>query len=120
MAMPSKLLLHAAAPAERNILTGSAAVFETGTPGAALRGSDIAYAEVTVRSSGNVNWVRNTNTDANGNFLITGIPAGGITVTVQRNGKIIATGSGILTEGTLGQQQVLRIGLLAPTPAPAK
>ncbi|MEO8368072.1 MAG: Ig-like domain-containing protein [Candidatus Solibacter sp.] len=107
-------------PSEANILSGGVAAPEPGATGPVLRGVDLARAEVTVRSSGNVNWVRNANTDANGNFLITGIPAGGITVTVQRNGKIIATGSGILTGGTLGQQQVLQIGLTAPVPLPGK
>ena len=54
--------------------------------GTTLRAADLANAEVTVRSSGNVDWVRMMNTDANGNFLMTGIPAGGINVTVTRRG----------------------------------
>jgi hypothetical protein len=61
-----------------------------------------------------------TNTDANGNFLMTGIPAGGINVTVTRRGTVIATGAGVIVGGSIGQQQILQIGLTAPAVTPSK
>ena len=97
--------------------SGRAQVASSAAPApATLRPSDLANAEVTVRSSGNASWIGMVNTDGNGNFALAGVPLGGVSVTVQRNGKVIATGGGVFTGGPFGTQQVLQIGLAAPAP----
>jgi hypothetical protein len=85
-----------------------------------LRPSDLANAEVIVRSSGNPGWVGMTNTDANGNFLLSGVPAGGINVTVRRRGAVIAQGAGLIQGGSVGAQQILQVGLQPPVIPPPK
>ena len=78
--------------------------------------SELANAEVVVRSSGNVNYVGMTNTDATGNFTLNGVPSGGISVTVSRKGKVIANGAGVFSGGPLTASGLLQIQLYAPVP----
>ncbi|MBS1859361.1 MAG: Ig-like domain-containing protein [Acidobacteria bacterium] len=114
-----------------NVVAGSNSAAQAGNAQAAqamrnairqsvLRASDLANAEVIVRSSGNPDWVGMTNTDANGNFLLTGVPAGGINVTVRRRGAVVAQGSGLIQGGSIGAQQILQVGLQAPVIPPPK
>ena len=60
-----------------------------------------------------------TNTDKQGNFVLNGVPAGGVLIQIRRNGQIIAEGSGVFPGGALGTPQVLQIGL-APPPVSTK
>jgi hypothetical protein len=84
-------------------------------PGGASAAS-LANAEVIVHSSANVKYVGMTNTDALGNFTLNGVPPGGISVQVMRNGKVIGVGGGLFPGGSLTTAQALTIGLeLLPT-----
>jgi hypothetical protein len=74
----------------------------------------LANAQVIVHSSGNVNWIGETNTDASGNFTLNSVPPGGISVEVYRNGKLIAQGGGVFEGGALSTSQVLSLVLQAP------
>jgi hypothetical protein len=105
---------------QSGILTGSSgaqvqAQFRAAAASAlvSLNTSQVANAEVIVHSSVDPKYVGMTNTDAGGNFLLTGVPIGGILVQVRRNGKVIAEGSGVFPNDTLTGNQVLPI-LLAP------
>lgn len=82
-------------------------------PGGAPPGRPIslANAEVYVHSSANVNYIGMTNTDAQGNFTLTGVPPGGIMVQVVRNGAVIGQGGGVFPGGTLTPGEVLNIVL---------
>jgi hypothetical protein len=77
---------------------------------------DIANAEVIVRSSSNATYVGMTNTDANGNFTLNNVPPGGISVTVQRKGKVIAVGGGVFPGGQFSNDRSLQIELTVPNP----
>lgn len=72
---------------------------------------DIGNAEVRVRSSRATGYVAMTNTDASGNFNLSGIPAGGIEVEVWRQGRLLARGAGIIDSGRLTEGQLLRLEL---------
>lgn len=74
----------------------------------------LAHAEVRVRSSGNPNWVGMVNTDAQGRFTLSGVPAGGIDVEVRRDGRLIARGGAVFGGGQLNQAQLMQIELLSP------
>ncbi len=76
--------------------------------------SFIANAEVVVHSSVNAKYVGMTNTDAKGNFVLTGVPEGGILVQVRRKGQIIAEGGGVFTGGPLTGTKILQIVLAPP------
>jgi hypothetical protein len=76
-----------------------------------------ANAEVTVKSSGDAKYIGMTNTDAQGNFEISGVPPGGISVTVTRGGQVIGQGAGLFSGGPFTTQRALSIGISAP-PAP--
>lgn len=71
----------------------------------------LANAEVTVRSSGNARWVGMVNTDAQGRFTLSGVPAGGIDVEVRREGRLIARGGAVFGGGQLNQAQLMQIEL---------
>lgn len=79
-----------------------------------LVAASLANGEVTVRSSGNVKYVGMTNTDSQGNFVLSGVPPGGIVVEVRRNGKVIAQGADVFPGGDLTTSQVLAIALAPP------
>ncbi len=81
-----------------------------------LTALSLANAQVIVHSSGNVKWIGMTNTNAQGNFTLTGVPAGGVTVQVLRNGSVIAQGGGVSPGGSLTAGQVLTILLQPPSP----
>lgn len=76
--------------------------------------ADIADAEVLVTSSGNVRYLGMTNTDAQGRFSLSGVPAGGINVLVRRNGVLLARGAGVFAGGNLNQAQLVQIELVSP------
>jgi hypothetical protein len=76
-----------------------------------------ANAVVTVRSSGDPKYTGMTNTDAQGNFVLNGVPRGGISVTVTRNGQVIGQGAGVFPGGPFTTQLALSVGLSVP-PAP--
>jgi hypothetical protein len=80
----------------------------------ALAPSEIANAEVLVTSTGNLRFKGMTNTDAQGRFSLEGVPAGGISVQVRRNGVLLARGAGMFSGGNLNQAQLLHIELTAP------
>lgn len=113
--------LTPAAARQNSIVTGSA----SGTPADAttrtaaaatpkVTASQLAKAEVIVRSSVNHHYVGMTNTDAEGNFMLSGVPAGGVSVIVRRNGQIIAQGAGVFGGGSLTGPQVLSIVIAPP------
>jgi hypothetical protein len=120
--------IRAATMAQSSALTGAAAVPALGLSApdqaraAGRRGpstqapkpADIANAEVFVTSSGNVRYTGMTNTDAQGRFSLEGVPAGGISVQVVRNGRLVARGAGLFQGGSLNQAQLLHIELVAP------
>lgn len=81
--------------------------------GRALTGSALANAEVHVSSSGNPHYRGMTNTDAQGRFTLAGVPPGGISVEVWRNGTLLARGSGISIPDKSGSEQ-LHIELVSP------
>ena len=83
-----------------------------------LAASDIANAEVLITSSGNARYLGMTNTDAQGRFSLSGVPAGGVNVLVRRAGVVIARGSGVFVGGDLNQAQLLHIGLVTPETEP--
>ena len=95
----------------------AARVAPAATP--AVTASQLANAEVIIRSSVNHRYVGMTNTDAKGNFTLSGVPAGGVSVVVRRDGKIIAEGSGVFAGGSLSGPQVLSI-VVAPPAASTK
>lgn len=78
----------------------------------------LANAEVIVSSSGNLNYRGMTNTDAQGRFNLSGVPAGGIDVLVRRNGVTVARGAAMFLGGDLNQAQLLHIGLVSPDVQP--
>jgi hypothetical protein len=99
-----------------SVLTGAPRPAGTApnTPPVSL--ADIAKAEILVRSSVRPKWVGMTNADAQGNFVLTGVPQGGITVQVRKKGKILAQGAGVFSGGGFGAPQVLQI-LYSAAPA---
>jgi hypothetical protein len=76
---------------------------------------DLSNAEVIVTSSSNTSFIGMTNTDAKGQFVLKGVPAGGINVVIRRNGQIIAQGAGILNNGSLNEAQALKIVVAPPS-----
>ncbi|HWF08379.1 MAG TPA: Ig-like domain-containing protein [Bryobacteraceae bacterium] len=89
---------------------------QTGSGGTGPGTVSLANAEIIVHSSGNVHWVGMTDTDANGHFTLNNVPAGGISVQVIRNGKVIGQGGGLFAGGSLTPSQVLTIILTPPVP----
>jgi hypothetical protein len=104
----------AAAPQAQTV-TMNLAMRPKATP--ATSQAAFANAEVTVRSSGDPKFVGMTNTDSQGNFTLTGVPPGGISVSVTRKGQLIGQGAGVFPGGPLTAQRALAIGLSVP-PAP--
>jgi hypothetical protein len=100
-------------PAAVSVVTGSST--PTSGNGQIVNPAFLANAEVIVHSSSNVKYVGMTNTDSRGNFVLTGVPAGGITVDIRRNGTVIAHGAGLFPGGPLSTASALAIGLTAPT-----
>jgi len=88
-------------------------------PRAAAATSPFANAEIIVHSSGNTGYVGMTNTNAQGDFTLNGVPAGGIMVQVQKEGATIGQGAGVFAGGALTNSQVLNIGL-QPIPTGSK
>jgi hypothetical protein len=87
---------------------------------ASVNPATFANAQVMVTSSGDPGYKGMTNTDAQGNFVLNGVPPGGISVTVTRNGQVIGQGAGVFPGGPLTTQLALSIGLaLPPTPKTA-
>lgn len=74
---------------------------------------DLANAEVIITSSSNASYVGMTNTDNQGRFVLNGVPAGGISVVIRRDGQVIAQGAGVTAGGNLSEAQVLNI-VVAP------
>ncbi|SFC63468.1 Ig-like domain-containing protein [Massilia yuzhufengensis] len=72
----------------------------------------MANAEVRVRSSGNPHYLGMANTDGQGRFSLAGVPAGGVTVEVWRDGQLIGRGAGITRGGS--SADLLNIELRAP------
>lgn len=70
---------------------------------------DLSFAEVVVTSSSNITYVGMANTDAQGRFVLNGVPAGGINVVIRRNGVIIGQGAGVTAGGNLSQAQELNV-----------
>lgn len=73
---------------------------------------DFSNAEVIVTSSSNTAFVGMVNTDAQGRFILNGVPAGGISLVIRRNGVVIAHGAGVTEGGSLNEAQVLDITLV--------
>lgn len=78
-----------------------------------LSGTPLANAEVHVSSSGNPHYPGMTNTDAQGRFTLSGVPPGGISVEVWRDGALLARGSGISAPDKSGAEQ-LQVELVSP------
>jgi hypothetical protein len=57
-----------------------------------------AHAEVEVTSSRDRKFKRMANTDANGNFTLKNVPAGGVTLIVKRRGQIVGYGGVVIPE----------------------
>lgn len=90
------------------------ALAATASAPTALTAAQLENAEILVRSSVNPNYLGMTNADAQGNFLLTGVPIGGVFVQVRTHGKIIAEGSGTFSGTALTGRQVLSIVTAAP------
>jgi hypothetical protein len=73
---------------------------------------------VTITSASNPDYVGMTNTDAQGRFTLSGVPSGGVSVLVRRNGVLIARGAGVFDAGELTQAQWLDIVLVPAEVAP--
>ena len=58
----------------------------------------IANAEVEVTSSADLSFRGQANTDGQGRFQVTGVPYGGVTVTVRKGDQIVAQGAGVLQD----------------------
>ncbi len=127
--------IRAPAPAPANTLTGGAPVAqvlsapaqlraaavtraETATAPAAIRPADLANAEVIVTSASNPGYIGMTNTDAHGGFTLSGVPSGGVSVLVWRDGVLIARGAGVFSAGELTKAQLLDIELVPAEVAP--
>lgn len=127
--------IRSPAPAPANTVTGGAPVAqvrsapaqlravaatraETATAPAAIRPDDLANAEVIVTSASNPGYVGMTNTDAQGGFTLSGVPSGGVSVLVRRDGVLIARGAGVFSAGELTQAQLLDIVLVPAEVAP--
>jgi hypothetical protein len=97
-----RTLMPSAAPATMTITggPGNSAQSLQATNGAGRvttqANSVFGKGEVTVRSSGDPSWRGMTNTDAAGRFTMSNVPAGGLTVTVTKKGKVIAQGSAVI------------------------
>ncbi len=92
---------------------GSSTTAQAGT----LSTAQIAGAEVIVRSSVNPNYIGMVNADSRGNFVLTGVPVGGIFVQVKKNGTVLAEGGGNFTGDALTSAQALSIVVKAPVPS---
>ncbi|WP_166892362.1 Ig-like domain-containing protein [Massilia sp. CCM 8734] len=60
---------------------------------------NMANAEVRVRSSGNPRYQGMTNTDSQGRFRLGAVPAGGVSIEVWRDGRLIGRGAGLTGDG---------------------
>jgi hypothetical protein len=103
-----------AAPALRSVTAASVSQAAKPSATSTTSASQIANAEVIVHSSVNHKYLGMTNTDAQGDFVLTGVPVGGILVQVRRAGRTIAEGSGVFPGGALTGTQVLSIVVAAP------
>ncbi len=103
-----------AIPAQLSVLSGSVSRNPASGSAQPISPNYLARAEVIVHSSSNVRYVGMTNTDAQGNFVLTGVPTGGILVEIRRNGTLLAQGSGIFAGGSLNTAQALSILIVAP------
>lgn len=84
-----------------------------------LSASDIANAEVRVYSSTLPHYRGMTNTDGQGRFSLSGVPAGSLMVEVWRQGQLRARGSSnSASGGSLNQAQLLNVELLSPDVVP--
>jgi hypothetical protein len=84
----------------------------------AVTPQSIGNAEVEVKASTNVRYTGATNTDPRGNFVISGVPRGGINVTVRKNGQVVGRGSAVLPPFPTTQRAV-SVVVVDPT-VPAK
>lgn len=113
--------LTSASPGQSGIITGTSSVAITPSvmtsnalPAGAISPSKIANAEIIVHSGVNPNYIGMTNADANGNFVLSGVPIGNVVVEARKKGQIIASGTGVYDGGTASGPQALRIVLSAP------
>jgi hypothetical protein len=120
--------LTGATPPQNGILTGApsstpgggtpetrSALIRTARASNAAPGlAQIANSEIIVHSSVNPKYIGMTNSDAQGNFVLTSVPKGGILAQVRKNGRIIAEGSGVFAGGKLSGPQVLSIVVAVP------
>lgn len=83
-----------------------------------LAASDLANAEVRVYSSTLPSYRGMTNTDPQGRFSLSGVPAGGLMVEVWRQGVLLARGSSSANAGSLNQAQLLNVELVSPDVLP--
>jgi hypothetical protein len=88
------------------------------TSASATTPASFADAEVMIRSSSQLGWVGMVNTDERGRFEIRGVPAGGIEVTVRRQGLVIARGATVYSGGNLSEAQFAEIQLLTAETSP--
>ena len=77
----------------------------------------IGNAEVEVKASTDVNYTGATNTDRRGAFAISGVPRGGINVTIRKNGQVVGRGSAVLPPFPTSQRAVTVVVVDPTTPA---
>ncbi|MCV2363189.1 Ig-like domain-containing protein [Paucibacter sp. DJ1R-11] len=105
-------LLAASAPAQLRASNSTAAGRQAASA-SALSAVDLANAEVRVFSSTLRSYRGMTNTDAQGRFTLSGVPAGGLMVEVWRQGALVARGSSSAPSGSLNQAQLLNVELVS-------
>lgn len=93
----------------RCAMQGVAVVLFTAALSTTAPALDISNAEVIVTSSSNTAYVGMTNTDTQGRFVLNGVPAGGLSVIIRRNGVVIAQGAGVAAGGNLSEAQAINI-----------
>lgn len=75
---------------------------------------DTANAEVHIRSSSNPDYQGMTNTDSQGEFSLNGVPGGGISVVIEKEGRIVGVGGGVVDTEDLSAANTLEIKVSAP------
>lgn len=78
---------------------------------------ETANAEVHILSSSNPDYQGMTNTDSRGNFSLNGVPAGGMSVVIEKEGRVVGVGGGVFTEDDLSAANTLEVKVNAPNEA---
>ena len=83
-------------------------------PAAQAAQSTFAHAEVEATSSRDRKFKRMANTDANGNFTLKNVPAGGVSLVVRKKGQVVGYGGVVIPENADATRPV-HVDLVPPS-----